>query len=351
MIELTTGLPGSGKSLSYVTRLAALFKRWEKHPDEVRPVFVHNIPHLAFPVSEVPFKQVQLSDKMPFVYVPDWSAMPDGSIVFIDECQGKIDEAEGRILYHCFPPRSSATIAPFHVAWLNTHRHHGFDIWLSTQHPKLIDGAVRALVGRHQHYRRLFGGSRAVCYEWDGCSDSLASKAAIKSFFPYPRDSFKFYKSAELHTKQKFKIPLWAFIPVIGLILGAIFVPKAYTVLHAGMTGKGLHENDASISAVSAVSAASSVSASAPMIAGSVYSPEVVGALAPVDAGQNKQEKALPAPLLISSCIATNARCQCYTDKGVKVPLSDSDCRASVDSPTTRFRSNYENTSPAFTYR
>lgn len=229
MIELTSGVPGSGKTLSTVERLAKLQARWEAHSDESRPVFVLGIPDLALPHSPVPLKSVQVSKAGAPMLVPDWDEMPDGSLVIIDEAQG------------CFPPRSSMSTPPEHVAWLNTHRHRGFDIWVSTQHPKLIDGSVRALVGRHQHFRRLFGGQRAVIYEWDSCSDSLAGTASsVKSYYSYPRQAFKWYKSAEIHTKQKFKLPMWIYIPFAGVLLGLYFVPKAYGVLTNGMSGKSI---------------------------------------------------------------------------------------------------------------
>ena len=49
MIELNTGVPGSGKTLSMVQQLAALVGRWERHPEEARPIFVHGIPELSLP--------------------------------------------------------------------------------------------------------------------------------------------------------------------------------------------------------------------------------------------------------------------------------------------------------------
>ncbi|OFA02620.1 zonular occludens toxin domain-containing protein [Duganella sp. HH101] len=229
MIDLNTGVPGSGKTLSMVEKLAALVDRWAAHPEEARPIFVSGVPDLALPHAIMPLKSVQVAKAGAPMLVPDWDEMPDGSLVIIDEAQG------------CFPPRSSASIAPAHVAWLNTHRHRGFDIWITTQHPKLIDGSVRALVGKHQHYRRLFGGQRAMVYEWDACSDSLAGMAtAVTRYWSYPKKAFKWYKSAEIHTKQKFALPKWLLAFPIGIALAVVAVPRAYTTLSQGMAGKGL---------------------------------------------------------------------------------------------------------------
>ena len=229
MIDLNTGIPGSGKTLSMVQRLAKLFARWESNPEEARPIFVLGIPELALPHSPLPLKSVVVGKAASPSLVPDWEEMPDGSLVIIDEAQG------------IFPPRSSASTAPAHVAWLNTHRHRGFDLWITTQHPKLIDGSVRALVGRHQHFRRMFGMSRSVIYEWDACSDNLGGMSnAVKTYWGFPSSAFKWYKSAEIHTKQKFKLPLWLLILPIGILMAVYFFPRAYTALSGAISGRGL---------------------------------------------------------------------------------------------------------------
>ncbi|MBI5439489.1 MAG: hypothetical protein HY936_11205 [Nitrosomonadales bacterium] len=56
-------------------------------------------------------------------------------------------------------------------------------------------------------------------YEWDSCSDNLSGTAnAVKSFYNYPKKVFKWYKSAEVHNKQSFKLPLWVFVPLLGVL-------------------------------------------------------------------------------------------------------------------------------------
>ncbi len=327
MIELNTGVPGSGKTLSMVQRLAKLQARWEAHPDEARPVFVLGIPDLALPHSPVPLASVQIQKAGAPSLVPDWDAMPDGSLVIIDEAQG------------CFPPRSSASASPGHVAWLNTHRHKGFDIWITTQHPKLIDGTVRALVGKHQHYRRLFGGARAVVYEWDCCSDSLSGfKTATKSYYSYPKSVFKFYKSAEIHTKQSFKVPFWVFVPLLGVVLGVFALPRAYAVLSSGMSGQGLKGVDADKS----IGASGTVSPAA----------QAPGALAPAGAKAGVMVPIAKTELqLISACIASETRCQCYTHHGIKLQMAEQKCRDAAHSPNEDFRFLGEEQSTAVAVR
>lgn len=317
MIELNTGVPGSGKTLSMVERLAKLQARWEAHPEEARPVFILGIPDLILPHSPVPLKSVQIQKAGAPSLVPDWEEMPDGSLVIIDEAQG------------IFPPRSTASTSPVHVAWLNTHRHRGFDIWLTTQHPKLIDGTVRALVGKHQHYRRLFGGQRACVYEWDSCSDSLSGTAnAVKSFYPYPKKVFKFYKSAEVHTKQSFKLPAWLIVPVIGICLGIYAVPKAYGVLSGGVSGKSVVNSSVPVSAFTPPASPRN----APKIA-----PPIVSSYIPQEAVE---------PLQISACLATESKCQCYSHHGIKLVMTESECREAALSTSLKFRLDEQRKEP-----
>lgn len=292
MIELRTGIPRSGKSLSAVEALYKLMKRWETHPQELRPVY-SNIENLALVHQPIPVKTFSAGGRQRTV--PDWDAMPNGSIVIIDECQDYL------------PPRSSQTEAPPHIAWLNTHGHKGFDIWLMTQHPKLIDFGVRALVGKHMHYRRLFGGQRAAVYEWDACSDNLGGmKEAVMSFYFYPKSIFHLYKSADIHTKQSFKLPRWVLIPVAGVIIGAFTVPKAIGTLRGAASGQGLHaktEATAGGGAIAPIPKPSPV-ASAPVAPAS-------------------QVKAKPR---LMGCIAFKDRCECFGDDGQQVETDRATC-------------------------
>lgn len=315
MIQLFTGVPGSGKSLSNVATLHAMIKKWfsVQHFDEARPIFVHNIPDLLIPHSKMPLKEYQPNPKIEAVLVPDWDAMPDCSIVLIDECA------------EMFPPRSSTSAMPPHVLFLTVHRKRGFDIWFTTQNPKFIDHSLRALVGKHQHYRRIFGGARSMVYEWDGCSDSLGGiKSATKTLFPFPKDIFKLYKSAEVHTKQSFKLPMWVYIPFVGLAMMLFFIPKTFAVLSNGMSGKGISTSSGEIKQQQ-------------QQAGSFGGTLVPQAAAPVAAVVPHVIAEAPV-VLISACLASESKCVCYDFHGVRVPLPDKECRESAASVNARFR-------------
>lgn len=310
MIDLRTGIPGSGKTLSMVEALNKLLLRWEKHPEEARAIFVHNIknlalPHAVLPLTDAPGKggQVQI--------IPDWEALPDGSLVIIDECQD------------LFPPRSSQTAAPAHIAWFNTHRHKGFDVWITTQHPKLIDFSVRALVGKHMHFRRLFGGQRSAVYEWDGCSDNLSGmKDAVMSYYGFPKKAFQFYKSAEVHTKQNFKLPRWLIIPVIGVLLSFYAVPRAYSVLAGSVSGQGLKS---SATKEQAKPGGAAIAATGPGV--SAQSRPAPPPASPP--GNPMQSAAAPAQTLLAGCIAMRNRCECFDAQLLRVEVPLEVCKES----------------------
>jgi zona occludens toxin len=310
MIELRTGTPGSGKTLSMVEALSKMQKRWEKHPEEARAIYVHNINDLALPHAPMPTKSIQMGPRSQIV--PDWDAMENGSLVIIDECQD------------VFPPRSSQTVAPPHVAWLNTHRHLGFDLWLTTQNPKLIDFSVRALINKHLHFRRLFGGQRSAVYEWDACSDSLSGlKDSVMTIYLFPKKAFQFYKSAEKHTKMSFKWPRWIIIPVLGLALSVFAVPRAYETLSNVIGGKGLgsHSKPEAIKPLAAASAALPVLTTQAM-AKVVPVPELAASGAVSGA-------TVRAAAVFAGCMrSVKQECKCFDSRGKSVDVDDDVCES-----------------------
>lgn len=284
MITLKTGVPGASKTLSAVHELALTLGRQMKGKEETRPIYVHGVKDLTLPHFE-------LEDGK------EWMNCPEGAIVIIDEAQGT------------FPPRSSTSKAPPHVEALNTHRHRGIDLVVITQHPKLIDQAVRRLVGKHQHYRRLYGGKTSICYEWDHCEDSLLGiKTATKSMFRQPRDAYRYYKSAEIHTKQKHKVPTWLVaFPVAVVALAFYGGPTVARIL----SGKPAAEASAVVDEPGVLRAAAV---------------EVEAAPALVQSGQGA-----PAEPIIAGCIRIKARCECIDSRGISIPVDYDRCMGSSE--------------------
>lgn len=188
MMTMITGLPGNGKTLF------ALWYIKQKAEKEKREVYYHNIKDLTLPWDAFEAEK--------------WKDLPHGSIIVIDECQ------------QVFPKKPNGSKLPSFYEDLATHRHHGFDIYLITQHPSLVDNFVRKLVGQHFHAVRKFGLERATVYEWSAVNAAPESSASHKSAIPlkwaYPKEVYTYYKSAEVHTVKR-AIP-------VKLVLAAAFV-------------------------------------------------------------------------------------------------------------------------------
>lgn len=194
MITLGTGLPGNGKTLFMLWSIAAKAKK------ENREVYYHNIKGL----NGAAVGNWQEFDPL------KWFDLPSGSIVVIDECQD------------IFSKKPNGAKLPEHYERLNTHRHGGFDIFLISQHPTLIDNSVRRLVGQHYHSVRKFGLQRATVYEWSACNPApeliSSQKSAISLKWAFPKEVFTWYKSAEVHTVKR-AIPAKLILAVLGVLL------------------------------------------------------------------------------------------------------------------------------------
>ena len=204
MIILQTGVPGSGKTSSVI----ALLMKDESYTyftdkdgiKKKRPLFVSGI-------NELKLEHIELTDEQ-IRQQPFQDFLPYGSLVVIDEAQ------------RLYPTRAAGGKVPPYIESLATHRHHGLDIVIITQHPSFLDSFVRRLVRRHLHIRILPVGRKV--YEWGECVDQpdapMNTSRAIESIFSLPKDVFDQYKSAEVHTKPKSRIPK-------SVIFLALFLP------------------------------------------------------------------------------------------------------------------------------
>lgn len=174
MIELITGLPGNGKTLYTISQVKAQAER------ENRQVFYHGIPELTL-------NWEKLEDPT------KWAEVPPNSIVVIDEAQ------------KTFRNRSLGSTPPKFVTDLETHRHLGIDVVMITQHPSLIDPAVRRLAGRHQHMIRIWGSEASTVHKWDAVKDNCDKSRADsdKKKWAFDKSVYSLYKSAEVHTMKR----------------------------------------------------------------------------------------------------------------------------------------------------
>lgn len=222
MITIITGVPGMGKTALLVQMLLENDKA--ANP---RPVFVMGIPGLqlehvkAPPVEEWTEKRPDPDDP---TLLLDYFTFPPNSYLILDEAQ------------RVYRPRAAGTKVPPYVAALETHRHTGLDIILLTQKPSLMDKNVRDLAGRHIHIRDTILGRRL--YEWPEYNDTdnkANLEAATKRAFKPPPESFGYYQSSEMHTKQKRRFhQVWVYL-AISLIFMCYMGYKAYTSISGRM--------------------------------------------------------------------------------------------------------------------
>jgi zona occludens toxin len=244
---------------------------------------------------------------------------------------GIIDEAQ-----EIFPPRNVNSDPPDHYV-LNRIRHGGRALVLITQHPNMIDSRVRRLCGRHIHIKRIFGLERAVAHEWHGrigdidtCADSQ------QSLFGYPRAVFDLYKSAEVHRKRapvplKVKlIPVWIALALSLFIGGAWYVYQRMSSLSSSSSSSA-PSSARSVDLVKPAPRSSPPAAqdrAGPISAEEYavrYQPRVTGLphTAPVYDEVTKPVRA-PYP---AACLASAARCKCYTQQGTVLDTPGDLCR------------------------
>ena len=204
MIELITGLPGNCKTLNMMRTVI------DRAAADNRPVYYAGIKGLL--VDDERLKGTQWTE----IQAEKWMDCPDGAIIVIDECQ------------KTFRARTLGTVPPKHVTDLEEHRHRGMDFYMATQHPSLVDPALRRLVQTHRHMVRIFGMEASTIHRWDRCVDHPDKpqfrKDSEKVKWVFDKSLYGVYHSATIHTAKR-RIPLrlkmLALVPV--LVGAAIF--------------------------------------------------------------------------------------------------------------------------------
>ena len=308
MIILQTGVPGAGKTSSVVNTLMN-DESYTHFTDKdgvkkKRPLFVNGIPELKIEHEELSDDQIREKPFQDF--------LPYGSLVIIDEAQ------------RLMGTRSAATKVPQYIEALAMHRHHGLDIVLITQHPSFLDSFVRRLVQRHMHVSIKPVGRKL--YEWNECVDQPDSSVniakAIERTFVVPKKSFGMYKSAEVHTKPKRRIPK-------SLVFVVLFIPLliGFTLYTINNMRKRFGEDEKQ---ATTVAAASDVSVGAPQ-AQSGPMPQQTGSLKPEDLVPTLAEKPESKPIYdsvrqvktfeyIAGCVdGGKSGCTCYSSQGTSL--------------------------------
>lgn len=316
-IDLTTGVPGSGKTLYTVAKvLQDYLASPVKNGDELvqRRLMVGGIPELLLPHEpigvptfdpEAPAKSdaPTLADRRPGDPPLDverradnwWLWCMPGDVIVVDECQ------------RLFRPMPAGRKLPPWIAALETHRHYGVDFVLITQHPQLLHVNVRNLVGRHRHVRRMFGRAFTVIYEWDHCTSPDRTKNAVKTPWRYDTKAFGLYKSAELHTKHRHKLG-------VAFVVTLLVIPTAaFAWWYAIDRQQGALKPPAAKTAAAPAPGASS--------------PRVAPAVAVVP------PPALLPQQVISGGYCTASGCVCYSMAGYRHAVSSDGCRRWLANP------------------
>ena len=313
MIYLITGVPGSGKTLyavsTLIRKLSAEQLKGKDGQVIERRIVVDGIPDLVIPhetmVSLVENERGQLepeTDGDSFMTWFDWCK--PGDVLVVDEVQRYLR------------PRALGAKPPDMVKMLETHRHFGVDVVFITQNPMLVDQNVRRLVGRHIHVRRLFGMARAVVYSWDACSvDVHRTKGSTMSMWRYPKSAYKLYKSSELHTKQRQRVPMFLIVPALALVLGVWALPRAYSAIKGSATGKGIASSHSDAPAPDLPASRPVAMASAPVV--------------PVS-GAASSKPTDDAPHL-AGCYVFRGKCSCTDQNGAPFKVDYGVCEAHTD--------------------
>lgn len=297
MIYLHTGQPGAGKTL---LTLDVVRKRAKA---EGRPVYYAGI-------------QIDKPEMFPGWFEMEdpkrWMDCPDGAIIVHDECQ---------TLYR---PRGNGSAVPDYVARFETHRHNGWDIYLITQHPMLVDSNIRRLAGEHVHVVRAFGAKLATLHKWGQVKEQCdkARADSVQETRAYPSELFGAYKSATVHT-HKLRIPPRVFFLVgLPLMLAGLvwwfygwYAAKAQGPKPEAVVGKVVAPGGGGSGA--AVKGPEQWFADrVPRVAGLPHTAPVYDkVLEPVSA---------PYP---AACVAAASRCRCYTDQGTRIQTTEELCR------------------------
>lgn len=286
MIELVTGVPGSGKSLFCVKKLVEAKK-------EGRPIFTD-------------IEGLSVEGVMPAP--DDWRDTPEGSLIIYDEAQRR------------FPSTGRPGVPDDErLRALETHRHSGHDLVFITQRPAMVHHHIRGLVGRHTHCHRVAGLKACTLFTWDMAVadpyDYHTKQQADVQRWTYPKALFGLYKSATVHT-HKIRIPKKLGVVLLLLALGASYV--GYRFYHQSPTtnpalvkGEGERAGERG--------GARPPPPAAPLPTSDRYS-------------WSSTAKAVP----VMGCIASTTRCMCFADTGEPLALSDAQCLSAITAPLPR---------------
>lgn len=350
MFTFIAGVPGTGKTLYLVDQLAnnSLFRDRQVFVDGIPALSQDAIPHTSLPfdgtlydfalnrdgtkeIDQITGSYVRINPRDGLCTALNWPQWINaGDLLVVDECQ-----RHWRV-------RSSGAKVPESVTELEVHRsRYSVDIIYASQKPSLVDTNVKAQVGKFFYIRKGWFGR--FMYEADELFnfESRAERGLQKKRrYSLPKRSYPLYVSAQVHTKQKSGIPLAVYALPVVLAASGYGAYSTYISLdkrahpdkyrlpsreEPATTGKG--GGDAS----SLVNSGSNFSVG--VVSGrdrADYVPQISGRpeTAPLFDGLRK----VAVMPIISACIKSADRCNCYTQQGSRIgDISAARCNEILD--------------------
>lgn len=280
MIILITGVPGSGKTLKAVEMILDYQKKGRQVYSDISNLNIEGV--LPSPA--------------------DWRDTPEGSVVVYDECQ-KI-----------FPSTGKAGVADDdRIRAMETHRHTGHDLIFITQAHTFLHSHIRKLVGKHYHVFRAMGLQSATIYAWDQCAQNVndyhEKQRADVQRWNYPKELFRYYSSATIHT-HKFQIPKkLTFIIIAALVTLGVsfyFLKNSFIGEAVGITDKPIMQSQSANRAQDA-----------PVALAQEY----------IDPSLDALHHSKIATVAVSGCVS-GVHCRCFDTDGFIVDLEPKICRS-----------------------
>ena len=153
-----------------------------------------------------------------------------GALVVYDEAQKQKDNKGEK--YFAWKGREKLSTRDV-ISELDTHRHFGYDIIFITQEPNLLHLHLLGFVKEHYHCSRPMNKQGSQIALWRSWQRNPNSSAALERaedvfFVPFDKEVFEQYKSTELVTDKKLRIPKYIKkTAIIGLcafaVIGLLF--------------------------------------------------------------------------------------------------------------------------------
>lgn len=307
MIYLTTGGNGAGKTLFTLKDVR------EQQLKENRPVYFHGFTA----------KQILLDWGWQEFDPKKWQDLPDGSICVMDECQNE------------FPAKVQGELPDYINAVAQYRRKRGFDFWMITPHPTLINVNIRRLIEApswHRHFKRTFGADMVSELRFNfaetKCEQPGAGARGVVSMRAFPKEVYDWYASASLHTGKK-KVPWRVWMVVACALLVPAFGYLAITGVYKNVTKERPQATVASATAGPGravgsegrvLTAAEYIDVRVPRIPGFPHSAPVYDSVTqPVEA---------PYP---AACVLMRGDCKCYTQQATLLNMPDGLCKSIVE--------------------